>query len=82
MSLAFPWSITSLRLSVVAGLIGEEHLDAVTTLSLPGVLKEVLVVVSQAAEEQPSAVVGGAGEIGRKYARSLWFVISGIADVM
>ena len=45
MSPAFPWSITRLRLPVAARL-GEEHLDAVATLLLPGVLKEVLVVVS------------------------------------
>lgn len=83
MSPAFPWSITRLRLPAAARLTEEEDLDAAApTLLLQGVLKEVLVVVSQAGEEQPNVVVGGAGEIGRKYTRFLSFVIPGIADVM
>lgn len=82
MNLAFPWSITSLRLPVAAGFSGEEHLDVAPILSLQGALKEVLVVVSRVGGEQPNVVVGEAGETGRKYARLLWFIISGIADMI
>lgn len=70
-NLAFPWSITRPPLPVVAGLLGEEDLHAAaTTLSLQEALREVLVVAPRADGEQPNVVVGGVGEIGRKYVRS------------
>ena len=81
-SLLFPWLITRPRLPVVAGLSEEEHLDAAATLSSQGVLKEVVVVVLHLGGDNPSVVVGEAGEIGRRYTRSLWFITPGIADMV